>query len=47
MEKENILRKVYYNEHDFGSIYETYKEARQQLTSITIEDTKQWLEQQK
>ena len=27
MEKENVSRKVYYNEDGFGSIYETYKEA--------------------
>ena len=39
-EKENILRKIYYNEDGFGSINETYKEAKKQLNSITIEDTK-------
>ena len=45
-EEENILRKVYYNEYGFGSI-KTYKEAEKQLNSITIEDVKKWLEQQK
>jgi len=47
MEKENVLRKVYYNEDGFGSINDTYKQAKKQLDSITIEDTKQWLEKQK
>ena len=46
-DKETILRKIYYNEDGFGSVYETYKEAKKQLTSITIEDTKKWLEKQK
>ena len=47
MGKENVLRKVYYNEDGFGSINETYKEAKKQLNTITIEDTKTWLEKQK
>ena len=46
-EKETILRKIYYNEDGFGSVNETYKEAKKQLNSITIEDTKKWLEKQK
>ena len=46
-EKENIPRTIYHNEDGFGNINETYKEAKKQLNSITIEDTKQWLEQQK
>jgi len=46
-DKEKILRKVYYNEDGFGSINETYKEAKKQLNTITIEDTKTWLEKQK
>ena len=36
----NILRHIYYNEDGFGSIHETYKEATNQLNSITIEDVK-------
>ena len=39
-EKETILRNNYYNEDGFGSVNETYKEAKKQLSSITIEDTK-------
>ena len=39
-DKENILRNIYYNEDGFGSINETYKEAKKQLNSITIEDVK-------
>ena len=46
-DKEKILRKNYYSEDGFGSINETYKEAKKQLNSITIEDAKQWLEKQK
>ena len=46
-DKEHILRKIYYNEDGFGSINETYKEAKKQLNTITIEDTKKWLEKQK
>ena len=45
-EKENILRKFYYNEDGFGNVNETYNEAKKQLNSITIEDTKKWLEKQ-
>ena len=43
-DKENILRNTYYNEDGFGSINETYKEAKKQSNTITIEDAKQWLE---
>ena len=38
--KDNILRNICYNEDGFGNIYETHKEAKEQLNSITIEDTK-------
>ena len=47
VEKENILRNIDYNEDGFGIIHETYKEADKQLNSITIEDTKKWLDKQK
>ena len=46
-EEEHILRKTYYNEDGFGSVNETYKEAKKQLNSTAIEDTQKWLEQQK
>ena len=46
-EKYHILRTVYYNGYGFGSVNETYKEAKKQLNSVTIEDTKKWPEQQK
>ena len=39
-DKENILRKIHYNEDGFGSINGTYKEAKEQLNSTTSEDTK-------
>ena len=46
-EKEHILRKIYHNEDGFGSIDETYTEAKKQLNSITIEGVKKWLGKQK
>jgi transposase InsO family protein len=45
--KSSVLRQVYYGENGFGSIAETYKEAKKILDSITYNDTKQWLEKQK
>ena len=46
-EKEKIVRKMCHNEDGFGSMNETYKKAKKQLNSITIEDVKKWLEKQK
>ena len=46
-DKETILRTMYYNEDGFGSISETFKEAKKQLNSITIADTNKWLDKQK
>ena len=42
-----MLITIYYNEDGFGNVNETYKEAKKQLNSITIEDTNKLLEQQK
>ncbi len=44
---ENIIRQVYYNESGFGSIVETYKEAKKILNTITLNDVKEFLEKQK
>ena len=46
-DKEKILRKIYYNEDGFGSVYETYKDAKKILNSITLEDTKNGLRNRK
>ena len=46
-EKENILIKLYYNEDGFGSINETYKEAKKQLNSTTIEDVQKMVRKTK
>ena len=46
-DKEKILRKNYYNEDGFGSINETYKEAKKQLNRITIEYTKEMVRKTK
>ena len=39
-EKENILINIHCNDDGFGSVSETNKEAKKQLNSITVEDTK-------
>ncbi len=44
---ENILRQVYYNESGFGGIVETYKEAKNILNTITLDDVEEFLEKQK
>ncbi len=47
-DKANVLRQVYYDETDgFSSVYDTYKQANKILHSITLQDTKEWLEKQK
>ncbi len=44
---EHIIRQVYYHESGFGSIVETYKEAKQILNTITLNDVKEFLEKHK
>ena len=39
-DSDKIIRQVYYNESGFGSIAETYKEAREILNTITLNDVK-------
>ena len=47
-EKDKIIRGVYYDpENGFGSINETYQEAKTILNSITIANVKDFLERQK
>ena len=46
-EKDKIIRQIYYDEQGFGSISETYKEAKKVLGSITYNDVKDFLERQK
>ena len=45
-EKEQRIRQVYYNEDGFGSVNETYKESKQILNSITINDVKEFMQKQ-
>ena len=45
--RDRIIRQVYYNESGFGSIAETYKEAKKILNTITLNDVKDFLERQK
>ena len=45
--KDRIIRQVYYHESGFGSIVETYKEAKNILNTITLNDVNEFLEKQK
>lgn len=46
--KDTIIRQVYYDaDTGFGSIAETYKDAKKVLSSITYNDVKDFLERQK
>jgi hypothetical protein len=47
MDRDRIIRHVYYNESGFGSIAETYKEAKNILNTITLNDVKEFLEKHK
>ena len=47
-EKDKIIRSVYYDsENGFGSINDTYQQAKKILNSITYKDVKEFLERQK
>ena len=47
-EKDRIIRQVYYDaDSGFGSIAETYREAKKILNTITYNDVKDFLERQK
>jgi hypothetical protein len=46
-DKDKIIRQVYYHESGFGSIAETYKDAKKRLNTITLNDVKDFLERQK
>ena len=46
-DKDKIIRQVYYSESGFGSIGETYKDAKKILNTITLNDVKDFLERQK
>jgi hypothetical protein len=48
LHKASVLRQVYYDsENGFGSINETFKQAKKILNTITYNDTKEFLEKQK
>ena len=47
-EKDKVIRQVYYDaDTGFGSIAETFKDAKKVLNSITYNDVKEFLERQK
>ena len=41
--KDDIIAKIYYDEAGYGSIKQTYNEARQKDKSITLDDVKKWM----
>ena len=41
--KDDIIAKIYYDEAGYGSIKQTYNEAKQKDKSITLEDVKKWM----
>ena len=43
MNKNDIISKIYYDEAGYGSIKQTYLEARAKDSSIKYEDVKKWL----
>ena len=46
-EKEKIIRQIYYDKDTgFGSIAETYKDAKRILNTITLNDVKVFMEKQ-
>ena len=47
-DKAQIIRSIYYDsESGFGSINDTYQQAKKVLSSITYNDVKEFLERQK
>ena len=48
LEKEQVIRAIYYDEEDgFDNVYTTYQKAKKVLSSITLDDTKEFLSKQK
>ena len=43
MNKNDIISKIYYDPAGFGSVKQTYLEARAKDPSIKYEDVKKWL----
>ena len=44
-DKDKVIRQIYYDpDGGFGSINDTYKQARHILNTITVNDVKQFLE---
>ena len=41
-QKEEIISKVYYDPGGYGSINETYKDAKEKDSSITLNNIRQW-----
>ena len=44
-EKDKIISEVYYDQAGFGSIATTYKDAKKKDASITMQDVKEWFQE--
>ena len=42
MDKDTIIKNIYYDRAGYGSIQKTYKEARDKESSITLKNVKDW-----
>ena len=42
-EKQNLIRKLYYNESGFGSPFQIYKEAKATIPTITLDFIRNYL----
>ena len=44
-DKDKIISEVYYDQAGFGSIATTYKDAKKKDASITMQDVKEWFQE--
>ena len=44
MDKDTIIKNIYYDRAGYGSIQKTYKEARDKESSITLKNVKDWFQ---
>ncbi len=42
MDKDNIIKKIYYDPAGYSSIQKTYQDANQKDSNITLQDVKNW-----
>ena len=47
MTKEEIIEKIYYDKSGYGSIVQTFKDAKHIDNTITYNDVKDWFDKKK